>query len=208
MAKLKRVKQQIKSFLLVHGIAEPEGLRYWSAKAVEALGRMALREPLGFTLKTLLKELAFLDEQVAQIEQQMQGLAETGRHGAAVAVMDSHPGVGLITALSFRTELFDPGRFRDGKEVGQYVGLAPRVRQSGQTRRDGPISRTGRGPLRALLIQAAWRWIDKDKQAQAVFDRLVHNTGKSQKAIVGMARRLAIRLWRMQVTGELYRQAA
>ncbi|MCG3177977.1 MAG: hypothetical protein BIFFINMI_00300 [Phycisphaerae bacterium] len=86
--------------------------------------------------------------------------------------------------------------------------VAPRVSQSGQTRRDGPISRTGRGPLRALLVQAAWVWIRYDPAARGVFSRLAGNTGSAQKAIVGMARRLAVRLWRMTVTGELYRAAA
>ena len=58
------------------------------------------------------------------------------------------------------------------------------------------------------MTQAAWIWIRFDESAKKVFNRLTGNTGSVQKAIVGMARRLAIRLWRMMVTGEVYRVAA
>jgi transposase len=206
--KRRRVQQQIKSFLLQHGLAEPVGLASWSAKGVAELGRLKLSDPLRFALDLLVEELEQLSAQLLRIGQQIRQLSKTDRHGAAVAVLTSHPGVGLTIAMAFRTELHQAEQFRDAAQVGQYVGLAPRVHQSGQTRRDGPISRTGRGPLRALLVQAAWVWIRYDPAARAVFGRLTGNTGSVQKAIVGMARRLAIRLWRMMVTGEMYRVAA
>jgi transposase len=207
-SKRRRVQQQIKSFLLQHGLAEPAGLGNWSAKGVEGLGKLVLSEPLRFALDLMIQELKQLSEQLLRIGQQIRQLSRTDRHGAAVAVLTSHPGVGLTVAMAFRTELHQAAQFTDAAQVGQYVGLAPRVRQSGQTRRDGPISRTGRGPLRALLVQAAWIWIRFDPAARAVFARLTSNTGSVQKAIVGLARRLAIRLWRMLVTGECYRAAA
>jgi transposase len=207
-SKRRRVQQQIKSFLLQHGLAEPAGLASWSAKGVEGLGKLVLSEPLRFALDLMIQELEQLRAQLLRIGQQIRQLSRTNRHGAAVAVLTSHPGVGLTIAMAFRTELHQAEQFTDAAQVGQYVGLAPRVSQSGQTRRDGPIGRTGRGPLRALLVQGAWQWIRHDAAARAVFQRLVGNTGSAQKAIVGMARRLAIRLWRMLVTGEVYRAAA
>jgi len=206
--KRRRVQQQIKSFLLQHGLAEPAGLANWSAKGVAALSQLPLGSQLRFALDLLVEELVRLNEQLARIRQEIIGLSKTDRHGPAVAVLTSHPGVGLTVAMAFRTELHQAEQFRDAAQVSQYVGLAPRVSQSGPTRRDGPISRTGRGPLRALLVQAAWVWIRYDSAARAVFARLAGNTGSAQKAIVGMARRLAIRLWRMMVTGEVYRVAA
>jgi transposase len=206
--KLRRVKQQIKSLLLQYGIGEPAGLKNWSAASVVALSQLALGEELRYCLDELLTELGQLQGQVRRVNQRIEQLAETERHAVAVTVLRSHPGVGPITAMTFRTELHHAERFTDAGQVGQYFGLASRVRQSGQTRRDGPISKTGRGHARAILVQAAWRWIAKDASAKAVYDRLVHNTGIPQKAIVGMARRLAIHLWRMMTTGELYRPAA
>jgi len=207
-SKRRRVQQQIKSFLLQHGLGEPDGLANWSAKGLEGLGQIELGPELRFALDLMVEELGQLNGQLLRINQQIRQLSKTDRHGPAVAVLTSHPGVGLTVAMAFRTELHQAGQFTDAAQVGQYVGLAPRVSQSGQTRRDGPISRSGRGPLRALLTQAAWVWIRFDEAAKKVFNRLVSNTGSAQKAIVGMARRLAIRLWRMMVTGEVYRVAA
>ena len=204
-SKRRRVQQQIKSFLLQHGLAEPEGLANWSAKGIAGLGQLVLVPELRFVLDLLVEELRQLNEQLVRIRRELVRLSKTDRHGPTVAALTSHPGVGLTVAMAFSTELHQARQFTDAAQVGQYVGLAPRVSQSGATRRDGPISRSGRGPLRALLVQSAWVWIRWDKAARKVFDRLVGNTGSAQKAIVGMARRLAIRLWRMMVTGEVYR---
>jgi transposase len=206
--KLRRVKQQIKSLLLQYSIAEPDGLKNWSAKSIKALSQLVLDEELRYCLDELLVELGQLQGQLQRVNGRLEQLAGTERHAAAMAVLSSHPGVGPITAMTFRTELHHAERLTEGGQVAQYFGLAPRVRQSGATRRDGPICKTGRGHVRAILVQAAWRWIAKDESAKAVYDRLVRNTGLPQKAIVGMARRLAIRLWRMMTTGEMCRQAA
>jgi len=154
--KLRRVKQQIKSLLLQYGIGEPTGLKNWSAAAVEALGKLVLREQLRFCLDELLTELDQLQAQVRRVNERIEQLAGQARHGAAVAVLRSHPGVGPITAMTFRTELHHPQRFKDAGQVGQYFGLAPRVRQSGATRRDGPISKTGRGHARGRRRWRHW----------------------------------------------------
>lgn len=207
-SKRRRVQQQIKSFLLQHGLTEPDGLAHWSKKSVAALGELALGAELRFALDLLVEELRHLEEQLDRIRQQIVQVSKTDRHGAAVEVLTSHPGVGVTVAMAFRTELHQAEQFTHETQVGKYVGLAPRVRQSGQTRCDGPICRTGRAALRALLVQSAWVWIRHDAAGRAVFNRLVGNTGCPQKAITGMARRLAIRLWRMLITGEVYRTVA
>ena len=61
--------------------------------------------------------------------------------------------------------------------------------------------------LRTVLVEAAWRWVALDGQANEHYRRLVGNTGSGKKAIVGMARRLGVLLWRLSVRGEPYRQA-
>ncbi len=84
-------------------------------------------------------------------------------------------------------------------------GLAPLVRSSGETRREGPLMKTGNTRLRTILIEAAWRWIAKDPWARERFEQLVVNTGSKKKAVVAMARRLGIILWRINVPGAAYR---
>jgi hypothetical protein len=55
-----------------------------------------------------------------------------------------------------------------------------------------------------MLIQGAWQWIRKDKDAYKTFCRLIHNTGQKNKAITAMARKLAIHLWKMACDNKPY----
>jgi transposase len=193
----RRVRQRIKSFLLMHSLPEPRGLEHWSAAGVTALGAMEIRNGrLRFCLDVLLEELANADETLAKIDHEMKAMAEEPRHAAAVKTLTDHVGVGRTTALQFETEMYRPERFSNERQVSAMLGLAPRVRQSGERRREGPLIKAGRGRLRTLLVEAAWVWIQHDPQARKVYQRLVRNTGSAQKAIVGMARRLELDLWR------------
>jgi len=205
--KVRRVKQQIKSFLLQHALAEPQGLGTWSAAAVAALRRCGVCEDLRFVLDTYLDELDDLSQALRRTEQRMRQMSRRRRYRSGEAILRSHPGVGAITSMTFLTEVYRPERFDAKRELTRYCGLVPRVSQSGETRHEGALIKGGRKGLRRLLVEAAWVWIGKDPHAMACYRRLVRNTGKSQKAIVGMARRLAIHLWSMVTRGEVYRAA-
>ena len=193
--KVKRAKQQIKSLLLQHGIEEPKGLGHWSKASVEALKGLKLNRELRFCLNRIIEELLYLAGECRAIEAHLGTLSRTRRHRRAVEALDAHPGIGPITATAYAFEIFSPERFHTAEQVASYTGLAPRVSQSGQARREGTIFKSGREELRGLLIEAAWRWIARDPKARDVFYRMARNTGSSQKAIVAMARRLAIALW-------------
>lgn len=65
------------------------------------------------------------------------------------------PGVGVVTALTFRHTIDDPSRFRSANDVGAYLGLTPRRKQSGETDVNGRVSRWGDRLLRAYLYEAA-----------------------------------------------------
>jgi transposase len=206
--KRRTVKQQIRSFLLQHAIAEPGGLNSWSLAARAALREQALGAQLRLCLDVLLDLLDELEAHVRRTERAISALAATERHAEAAAIARSHPGVGTVVAMSYLVEVHRGGRFREPREVASYVGLAPMVRQSGQTRLDGPIVRTGRASMRALLVEAAWRWRMRDPAARRLFARLLRNTGSAKKAIVALARHLAINLWAMLTRREPYRAAA
>jgi transposase len=206
--KARTAQQQIKSFLLQHGLAEPKGLKYWAQPAIEALRRLELLPELRFALDVMLDELAHAKGQVKRVTERLAELAGAERHARAVEVMRTVPGVGPVTAMSFRLELPEPGRFRRDGQVAKMLGLAPQVRQSGQTRREGGLLKSASGRLRTVLVEAAWRWVACDEAAKLVYRRLVGNTGSGQKAIVGMARRLGVLLWRLSVHGQPYRVAA
>lgn len=109
-----------------------------------------------------------------------------------------------MTAAAFALELFRLDRFRNSRAVVRFLGLAPGLDQTGESNRPQPLMKTGQARLRSQLIEAAWRWIRVDPSGRSVYGRLLHNTGNAKKAIVGMARRLAIRLWTMLIRGEKY----
>jgi transposase len=206
--KTRSVRSQIKSFLLQHGIAEPAGLGHWSKASVAVLRGLALLPELRFCLDLLLDELAHAQEQVKCVTVRLKGLAEADRHRKAVAVMSSVPGVGVLTAAAFRLELPEPKRFDHEGQVARMAGLAPQVRQSGETRREGGLLKSGNARLRTVLVEAAWRWVRYDETAAGRYRRLVGNTGSGKKAVVAMARRLGVLLWRLSVHGEHYRAVA
>lgn len=192
-----RVKLQIKSFLLQHGIGQPNGLSHWSCPAVERLKSIHLSEHLRYCLDMLVEQLRFIAEQLKSTEHKIRDAFDEKPLCITVKILTTHPGVGPTIASQFAAEIFSPKRFSDKTQLAKYVGLAPSIRQSGQTLRDGPILKTGRPQLRRSLIQAAWIWIQKDPVAQKTFRRLIHNTGHKNKAITAMARKLAIHLWMM-----------
>jgi transposase len=206
--KTRSVQSQIKGFLLQHGIAEPAGLGHWSKKSVAALRGLTLLPELRFCLDLLLDELAHAQEQVNCVTARLKGLAESDRHRKATAVLCSVPGVGVITAAAFRLELPEPERFDREGQVARMAGLAPQVRQSGETRREGGLLKSGNARLRTVLVEAAWRWVRYDEAAARRYRHLVGNTGSAKKAIVAMARRLGVLLWRLSVHGDPYRFVA
>jgi transposase len=205
--KLRVIGQQIKAFLLQHGLAEPSGLAHWSGPAVEALRHLEIGAELRFCLDVMLDERQHALEQVARATRRLEELAKADRHQETTATLRTVPGVGPITAMTFRVELHEPGRFADGGQVARMIGLAPQVLQSGPTRREGRLLKSGNARLRTVLIEAAWRWVAGDEAAAKKYRRLVASTGNGKKAIVGMARRLAILLWRLSLSGEPYRAA-
>lgn len=207
VTKRRRTKQQIRGFLLHHALPEPAGLSGWSRRAVAALAALPLAEVLRFCLDELLAELRHLEDAIARIDRQLAALGKTARHAQSVALLRTHPAAGPALSLAFVTEVYQPARFTDADQVASYLGMAPRIRQSGDRSRGGPLLKAGRGYLRALLVEAAWRWVGRDPAAQAVYRRLLANTGSAQTAIVGVARRLGIVLWRMLDRQEAYRQA-
>lgn len=205
MKNQRRAKQQIKSFLLQHGVGEPHGLKHWTKASVAALWKLDLMPQLRFSLTVLLEELVHAQSQVRRATQELAEVGQTDRHKKEVELLQSAPGVGPITAMTFRTEVPNPQRFKDRREVGKFLGLSAQVRSTGETRHECGREQGGNRRVRTMLIEAAWRWIAQDRAAQERYRQLLANTGNSKKAIVAMARKLGIILWCMTTRGERYR---
>ena len=113
------------------------------------------------------------------------------------------PGVGPLVASTFVATLDDPTRFATSRQVAAYLGLVPRVYQSGTTNYHGRISKEGDKLLRWLLVEAAHVLLTRTKRTGALKRwglKLAKKRGQG-KANVAVARKLAILLHRLWVTG-------
>lgn len=202
---LSRVKTQIKSFLLMHDIPEPAGLGRWNRQGIETLRTLKLHPTLRLSLDELLCDLDYYKERVKEMNKLVAEHLDKGLLAQKIALLKTHPGVGPVVACQFATELFHYRNFNSTREVYKYLGLSPRIKQSGERSARGSINKASNGRLRSNLIQAAWRWIIVDIKAKKCYQRLLNNNGGiAQKAITAMARKLSGHLWTMLVRNQVY----
>jgi transposase len=197
-----RVKSQIQMLLKRHGLEKPPGLgagwtvryRRWLAALTEAQG---VGWGAGQTLGSLLRQLSFIEGEVEGMQQPVERLANESRHKPIIDELTQECGVGLLTAMVYRTEIGYAGRFRRGRQVGKFMGVTPTSYESGeQDDRKGHISRQGPPRLRKMLCQASWSHVCHDAGAKQIYQQLVSRNPKKKKiAIVAVMRRLAVRLW-------------
>lgn len=116
------------------------------------------------------------------------------------------PGIGVVTALTFRHTIDDPSRFKSAAMVGAYLGLTPRRKQSGETDTNGRVSRWGDRLLRTYLFEAASVMLHRTKRWCALKTwglRLAKRNGMN-KAQVAVARKLAVILHCIWVDGTVF----
>ena len=129
----------------------------------------------------------------------------TGLLAKQMALLKTHPGVGVVVSCQFTTELFHYRNFNSTREVFKYLGLSPKIHQSGDRSVRGTINKASNSRLRSNLIQAAWRWTSVDLEAKKTYLRLLNNCGGiKQKAITAMARKLSGHLWTMLIKDQPY----
>jgi transposase len=108
-------------------------------------------------------------------------------------------GLGDMTLVTLDGEVCDWRRFSNRKQVGSYTGCCPGEHSSGNKRRVGGIDRLGNGRVRALLVEAVWRflqWQPHWKAATKMKTKLGAGTALKKKTVIALARQLAIDLWR------------
>lgn len=202
--KITRNKSQIKSLLLKWGMPEPDGLKHWSKASIEALLTIPLPENAAFQMQTYVSELKHLTELHRKAERRMKATAHQ-RHPADFANFQTVQGVGPITAAGFLLEIPQLKQLPNVDAVGKITGLCPLRKGSGLHEHECGRETGGKKRIRSLLVEAAWIWIRQDPWAQSHFDRI--SAGKKTRrkiAIVAVARRLAIILWRIALEGRPY----
>src|SRR5271155_3027246 len=166
-----------------------------------------LSPELQSALEPLLIALQSLTEQIGEYNERIEKLAEQSY--PQVALLKQIKGVGTLIALTFLLTLEDPHRFAKSRDVGCYLGLQPGRRNSGQSQPQMHISKEGDPYLRTLLVQGAQHilgpfGVDCDLRRWGL--KLAARGGRNGKkrAIVATARKLAVLLHHLWVSGDVY----
>jgi transposase len=166
-----------------------------------------LSPELQSALEPLLAAIESLSERMTEYNERIEALAQ--RSYPQVALLKQIKGVGTLIALTFLLTLEDPHRFGKSRDVGCYLGLQPGRRDSGQSQPQMHISKEGDPYLRTLLVQGAQHilgpfGVDCDLRRWGL--KLAERGGRNGKkrAIVATARKLAVLLHHLWVSGEVY----
>ena len=153
------------------------------------------------TVDGCLRQIEFLDQEIAEVEKQV---ARDALGSPQVKRLMTVPGVNVIVAATFLAAVGDVGRFPDQRQLVGYLGLDPRVRQSGSTpATHGRISKQGSASARHALVEAAWSVVRQPGPLRAFYQRIRARRGH-QVAVVAAARKLACLFWCMLTRNEDY----
>ena len=191
---------KIHGLLSDHGITED--VKPLSVKGREFLRGLSLPAPWNTLLKSYLNVIESLTDEIehveAAIEERAGSLKET-------QLLMTIPGVSYYSALTIYAELGEISRFDGHKEVVSYVGLNPVIRESGDSRIEGGISKRGSGRVRWILVQSAYVAVHtcNDEYLSRFYNRIA-NRKNSKKAIVATARKLLVSIYHMLDREEVY----
>ena len=183
----------------VHGLLSNYPL---SVEGREFLRELSIPTPWDELLDSYLDLIESLTEEIQKLEETIEQRAGSLKE---TQLLMSIPGVSYFTALAIYAEVGDIRRFDRDKEVVSYVGLNPVIRESGDSRIEGSISKRGSGRVRWLLVQAANTAVHtcNDEYLSRFYDRLASRKN-SQKAIVATARKMLVSIYHILDRGEVY----
>jgi transposase len=192
----------------VRAVAKSFGVRLPKCSTISFYKKTKLLVPheLNAAVAPLYQVLTELDTQLKTYDQTIEQLA---KKYPDCALLEKVHGVGTLTSLVFVLTLGDKERFKSSRMAGAYLGLRPRKNQSGNDDPQLRITRAGDPFLRRLLVNCANHILGpfgKESDLRTWGRRLVLRGGKSarKRAKVAVARKLAVLLHRLWITGEIY----
>jgi len=191
----------VRGFLGALGVRFPKGAGKLAERVREAL---ETRLDLVAMIEPLLASAAAQREQIKRLDVE---IAAATAASSPARLLITVPGVGPIGALAFAATIGDALRFSGSRAVGAYLGLTSRRHQSGEMDYTGRISKHGDSLLRSLLYEAANVFLTVVRKAHPLKDwaRRIRKRSSHKKACVALARKLAVIMHRMLVTGEPFR---
>ena len=197
------VKNRVHAILHRRGILTPI-TSLFGRSGGKFLDQLNLDQAGRITLDRFRALIDQLDESIKQSTACLRTVMCEPRWSKPAALLQTMPGIGLITSLMILAELGDLSRFRSRAAVANYAGLVPRHRDSNDKRWSGHITRRGSAHLRGVLIEAAWMAAPRVPVYRAMFDRVAAKKSK-KTAIVAVARRMLEDAWMLLIKDEAFR---
>lgn len=188
----------------IRGHLKSFGIRLGSSKPTQFC--MQVREAISSKSDLVKLVLASLLDAYEQLLHSLKALdskiIELAKDDEDVKLLQTIPGVGLITAFTFKVQLGDPRRFKKSRSVGAYFGLTPNQYSSGETVRQGRISKRGEKEMRALLNEAAMTMLYRTKTWShiKVWGLKIKKKKGHKKATMALGRKLSTIMHRMLVS--------
>jgi transposase len=199
-----RSKNEIHAVLMRQLLGRPPVSDLFGVKGRKWLAELQLPLEESETVDGCMRQIEFLDKEIAEAERLIAGAA---LGSAEIKRLMSVPGVNVIVAASFMAAIGDISRFQSSRKLVGYLGLDPRVRQSGVgPATHGHISKQGSVRARHALVEACWTAVRQPGPLHAFYQRVRARRGHSV-AIVAAARKLACLFWCLLTREEDYAYA-
>jgi transposase len=196
-----RAKNEIHAVLMRRLKGRPPVSDLFGVKGRRWLSELELPLEEAETIDGALRHIEFLDREIAAVERLIAGDALRSAEARRLMTV---PGVNVICAATVLAAVGDIRRFRSARALAGYLGLDPRVRQSGsEPARGGRISKQGSASARWALVEAAWSVVHQPGPLHAFYERIRARRGHGI-AVVAVARKLACLFWSMLTRSEDY----
>jgi transposase len=189
------LKSRVHAILLAHGQPCPVS-DLFGAGGRRLLARLQLPQPWAGTLEASLRLIDELGREIESLERELRRLGADHRY---VPLLLTVPGIAWVLAYTIAAEIGEIGRFPSPRKLSGYSGLCPRVYQSGESDRRGPLSKRGPKYLRWALVEASTHACTHPLYRER-YQRTKKRLGKQRGpkvAQVDLARRLAEAIWHM-----------
>ena len=196
-----RAKNEIQAVLQRRLQGRPPCSDLFGVKGRSWLGSLELPVEERESVNAGIRQIEFLDWEIREVERL---IAEQALAWPEIRRLMTVPGVNLVCAATFLAAVGEISRFMTSRKLVAYLGLDPKVRQSGEApARSGRISKRGSATARWALVEAAWIAVRQPGPMHAFYERTRGRRGHG-KAVVATARKLAVLFWCMLTRGEDY----
>ncbi|MBT3243789.1 MAG: IS110 family transposase [Bacteroidetes bacterium] len=193
-----RIKNRIKAFLYFHGIEFPEQFKqsgsHWSKRFVLWLRDIELTEySAKKSLSLLVDESEFIRSMILEATRAIRDLSQSESYARRVMLLQSIPGLGMLTSMVILTEIESINRFPNFDKFCSFIGLIPSTNSSGESEKTGELTHRGNNFLKGILVECAWIAARRDAVLNKSYSEYCKRM-EPNKAIIRIARKLLSRI--------------